>query len=616
MQEERDMVLAGSPNDAVSRVLTEGVFVFLAGFAIGVALFFIVYGARVLDFTYDNWILSIPDPDIVQHYVGWCAYRGSPWSYPPGLTDALSYPFPMSILWSDSIPVFAIFFKLFSRFLPTTCQYLGFYGALSMGLTGGFSSLLIRKVTESLPLSLIGAIPFTLNYPLLHRMFYHTSLVAQWIILAALLLWLGNYGKRVRFAGFTALSFFAVLIHPYLWAMSAIIFLFCEFDEVTEIGLPGEGNSPASSGVSARKEFGRPILRNALRQLPEAASFFVAAYLGLYMEGAFYGNVKTDYGLGGFNSNLNSLFNPALMQGFLPSLPTLENQYEGFGYLGAGMLAFMLITGLVLAVNRTTLRFTHGTVDTSHTPGNTHTPDEKEIKKFVISKKRLILLFIMILAFSAIAVFPDLYLGTTKIFHMPYPAKFGELMGIFRANGRFIWCAIFTIELLSMYAASRLFKENTAALILSACVLLQLFEMSGEISIRHERFSRQYDPIHQDLENRDLLAVIDRYEHMVSEDMNVLELQKLAYFASNHGLTVNRYYFARGRDDEVGAYYQEEKERVRTGNADPGTIYVINRGSFPEWDAYDVYIYDLTGTFIAVTEEIPGLVRIGGLAGY
>ena len=93
---------------------------------IGMMVFIAVYGVAVLNPTYDDWLLG--KGDLTQHYLGWCFYRSSDWTFPIGLTNNLAYPSYTSIIFTDSIPVLAVFFKLFSFILPDTFQYLGWWG--------------------------------------------------------------------------------------------------------------------------------------------------------------------------------------------------------------------------------------------------------------------------------------------------------------------------------------------------------------------------------------------------------------------------------------------------------------------------------------------------------
>ena len=80
---------------------------------LGAICFIGVYGVKILDFTNTAWLFD-NDHDLRQHYLGWCHFRSDPWQFPFGLFDSLSYPNSMSIIYTDSIPIFAVAFKIIS----------------------------------------------------------------------------------------------------------------------------------------------------------------------------------------------------------------------------------------------------------------------------------------------------------------------------------------------------------------------------------------------------------------------------------------------------------------------------------------------------------------------
>ena len=106
---------------------------FLTGCLMGILCFAGVYGVKILNVTYDAWLLN-GDIDLMQHYIGWGHFRNSPWSFPFGLITTLSKPYPMSVIYTDSIPAVAVFFKFLSPVLPETFQYFGLYGCFSFAM--------------------------------------------------------------------------------------------------------------------------------------------------------------------------------------------------------------------------------------------------------------------------------------------------------------------------------------------------------------------------------------------------------------------------------------------------------------------------------------------------
>ena len=127
-----------------------------------------IYGHRVLIPTYDDWLYS--GFDLTQHYLGWRAFRQSPWHFPIGLMDGLNYPNQISIIYTDSIPLLAVLFKLISPILPKTFQYFGIWGMLSFVLMGVFSAKILYPYAKSRLSILFGVSLFLLQPVMLWKM--------------------------------------------------------------------------------------------------------------------------------------------------------------------------------------------------------------------------------------------------------------------------------------------------------------------------------------------------------------------------------------------------------------------------------------------------------------
>lgn len=69
--------------------------------------------------------------------------------FPLGCTDYLSYPNKMSVVFTDSIPCFAVLFKILSPVLPDEFQYFGLWGMLCFVLQGILSVRIVRNFTYS-----------------------------------------------------------------------------------------------------------------------------------------------------------------------------------------------------------------------------------------------------------------------------------------------------------------------------------------------------------------------------------------------------------------------------------------------------------------------------------
>ena len=114
-----------------------------------------------------------------------------------------------------SLPLAALFFKLLGGILPTRFQYFGWWGLLCYALQGGLAQAVIARIAGVQPTfgrddkskaaiaiimspgqtaklwgSVLGAGVLVLFPALTIRMFAHTALAANWLVLLALYLWL------------------------------------------------------------------------------------------------------------------------------------------------------------------------------------------------------------------------------------------------------------------------------------------------------------------------------------------------------------------------------------------------------------------------------------------
>ena len=235
---------------------SHGALPFFIGCLCGLFFFLYIYGVRIINPTYTDWLLHSDDlegsVDLTQHYLGWVFYRNSPWQFPFGLTEGL-YSSPVSVIYTDSIPLFAFIFKLLSPILPTDFQYFGMYGLLSYVLMGGFAVLLVRRFCKSsLILHIVSAIIFVANPVLLNRMFLHTALAGHFIIVAGLCLFFyhDTFSFRKGCLLWTVLISCGTLINAYFTPMLYGLLFFALVS-----------NRKAKSSISARLQLFDPVLK-------------------------------------------------------------------------------------------------------------------------------------------------------------------------------------------------------------------------------------------------------------------------------------------------------------------------------------------------------------------
>ena len=80
---------------------------------LGWMAFAIIIGPWALNPQSVSWLMH---RDPMQHYLGWVFYRHAPWDFPIGLNPDFGMDISTAIVFSDSIPLFAIFFKALNPF--------------------------------------------------------------------------------------------------------------------------------------------------------------------------------------------------------------------------------------------------------------------------------------------------------------------------------------------------------------------------------------------------------------------------------------------------------------------------------------------------------------------
>ncbi len=302
---------------------------FCGGAILGFLIFLLIFDYHTLNPINDFFCTTgYIENDSAQHYAGWMLYRNSDWTFPIGVTERIAYPFGNSVIYTDSIPLFAIFFKILSPILPTTFQYFGIYVALCFMLMGGFSALLIDLFSKNFVFSLIGSLLFSLSPIMIERAFRHTALTSHYLIIAALYYYFVSYkNKCIRsFIPLAIINALSITIHPYFLPFTyAISLAFC-----------------IEWALSARE-----YRKSALSLLGSiVATLFIGFVIGMFHVS---GGAEA-YGFGVFSLNPINFVNPQSV-GFsewsqILSPQSIANIYqiEGFNYLGFGVIvAFVAV---------------------------------------------------------------------------------------------------------------------------------------------------------------------------------------------------------------------------------------------------------------------------------
>ena len=189
---------------------------------IGLAGFFIVVGPKALNPTNIDWLLR---GESLEDHLAWIFFRESAWSFPVGLNPNYGLEISSSIVYSDSIPLFAILFKLLDPFISNPFQYFGIW-LLACFLLQSFAAwVLIRLATENIIILIFSTALFIFSPPFLWRIGeLQGALVGHFLILFAIYLNLRPYqSKRIFF--WCILLCISVLVHFYIFAMVFILWI-------------------------------------------------------------------------------------------------------------------------------------------------------------------------------------------------------------------------------------------------------------------------------------------------------------------------------------------------------------------------------------------------------
>jgi hypothetical protein len=195
-------------------------------FLLGCFCFCLLYGVKIINPSYDDWLL-MDGGDITNPYLAWIKYRNTPINFPVGLADGLLYPSKCCITFTDSIPLFAIIFKILSllNLLPSVFQYWGIWGLFCFGMQGAVGFLIMYKATDNKVYSFIASLFFIFSPLVIFRMYFHTSLAGQWIILIAFYEYFfhSQHSNLEKTRSWSLICIVASLIHIYFIPM--VIFI-------------------------------------------------------------------------------------------------------------------------------------------------------------------------------------------------------------------------------------------------------------------------------------------------------------------------------------------------------------------------------------------------------
>ncbi|MCQ2516260.1 MAG: DUF6311 domain-containing protein [Saccharofermentans sp.] len=522
---------------------------------IGLITFLIIYGINPLKVSNVNWILlGYDESDIIQHYSGWLAYRNSEWAFPLGLANDMAVGDGTYITYTDSIPLVAILLKVFRSFLPAAFQYFGLYTLLCFILQSIAAFKIVYLKTQNYIYSSIATILFTFAPVLVERAFRHTALGSQWLILFALYLYLEYRDKKSikTWVCFLLLEILSIGIHPYFLPLVAVFEFLCLVED-----------------IKLRKWIS--IIYIVVIQ--------AVTFLFGFIIGALANDVSPSrWGYGYFSMNLNAPINPYSIGAyewsklFTTHSQTLGN-YDGFSYLGAGILAFMIVDLSLLIYTG-------------------------EIKLLLKMIKDHALLIVMCVLLTLFAITNVITLDDQILYELKLPEKITGICAIFRASSRMfypVYYLIFVSLIVVLWRITSNGKKYTAFIILALIVALQIYDISGCISQKHKYMNDSFS-VSTLLDDPVLTSIASQNSYLLADDFQENYIPITAWAYTNHMKT----YFSigSGNFEESRSASDEILNRVKTtGDIGDNVIITTNFELAQQYDEYENIAVYATGNW-------------------
>lgn len=510
----------------------------------------------VLDPTNIGWTMF---HDWGQHVLGWQAYRDVGWAFPLTQTPLLFTGVGAQTSLMDANPLMSILLKPFSPLLPDTFQFIGPWMLACVILQAVWGYVLIRPYASRRVVAALCGCAF-LVWPALYERQGHDTLMAQWLILAALWAFLtpdeedtsarrlgGPNASISRMVRMTAVMTLCVFVHAYLFLMVASFW----------------GAMVLREGVlwlhSSRRiaDLARLAVRSAVPVFCAIIAMFSVGFLPSSPGGA--------YGFGVYSMNLNAPINPqnASWSTFLPALPYERFQYEGFQYFGLGLLAVVAMA-FVLAIFANRLRGTP-------MAGPVHPiPENRPGLVWLVPS----CVFLTLLSVSTTVRFGDVTLVdiamSDTIRH--------HALGVVRSSGRFFWPVAFVIMFAALSGIARR-PARVAIPVLAGALVLQAIDvapMAEDLKRRTHAATNRAFPAQISTDWRELVA---RAEHVVfipphAPNRHRGGFYEIVWAAMAEQTPVNTMYMARVRREQRQVM-RDSEAAYYAGQRDPAALYVF-----------------------------------------
>jgi hypothetical protein len=287
-----------------------------------------------------------------------------------------------------------------------------------------------------------------------------------------------------------------------------------------------------------------------------------------------------------YRMNLLALFDPsgfdAANWSFLYSLPWVRsnNNYEGFVYLGLGLISVLVISLPVVA---------------------------RHYEKLIKLLRGHVFIFVCLICLTLFALSNNISIGPWT-FTVPLTPKLFSIASILRASARMFWPVFYVIAITGIYFLIRGYPKKIATTVLGIALAVQIIDTSGawlEIKnkINHpgaQPVSSVSDPFWADAARH--------YQKVVRlpvwNEQAIWE--KFANYAAQNQLGTNSVFMGRVDQQKIERSNQKIKVMLAQGKFEPDTLYIVEDNFVPQFVSAMNPQADLLARFNEINVFAPG----------
>jgi len=409
-----------------------------------------VLGPHVLNPHNIRWLHG----DTATYYIGWALFRQDPhFHWPITYTDRIGYPIGDSISLMDVNPLLAVLLKPLSLLLPEPFQYLGLEAILACSLQFFFALRLFRLLLGPNPFAVVlPSLYFLVSPPMNLRLAAHYAISNHWLFTAALFVFcLAHRESPLSTRRFVTMALIlagvSVAINPYL-AFQVLLVL-----------------TAGVIGLLWRKRL--TLLRTAGVLSALGITALTAAYVfGFFgTEGQRYAGVGYRY----YSLNLLAPFDP-YGYGSLLSHPLkhfTDGQYEGYNYLGAGVMFLAIVVALILLLQ------------------------VSKIPRF--QWRPAISLSICCLFLTLMALSTEITVGSKLLVDVDPNQKLSPYLSILRCSGRLFWTPYYALLMAVLAAPFLLLRRRWATVLVGVALAVQVADLTPFRRWLHTQINQTYE---------------------------------------------------------------------------------------------------------------------------